>query len=151
MEKSTPKRYYGVYRGTVVSNADPLNSRRLRLKVPQVFADQTTDWAWCKDSSTTHFTTPAIGQGVWVMFEGGDPSFPIWTGSFGKYSGKGKQVEVTDLPSGSYPSTVKMHGKDFDLIATIIAIAKTLEDVRLSLNAHGGGDGEAPPADVSNH
>ena len=29
-----------------------------------------------------HHTTPNIKQGVWVMFEGGDPNFPIWLGVF---------------------------------------------------------------------
>lgn len=26
--------------------------------------------------------TPSIGTGVWVMFEGGDPNFPLWIGAF---------------------------------------------------------------------
>jgi hypothetical protein len=26
----------------------------------------------------THY--PQIGSGVWVMFEGGDPSYPVWIG-----------------------------------------------------------------------
>lgn len=31
---------------------------------------------------TSHRTAPNTGQGVWVMFEGGDPNFPIWMGVF---------------------------------------------------------------------
>ena len=31
---------------------------------------------------TPHRMVPAIDQGVWVMFEGGDPNFPIWIGVF---------------------------------------------------------------------
>lgn len=27
-----------------------------------------------------HIKKPIIGQGIWVMFEGGDPDFPVWTG-----------------------------------------------------------------------
>jgi hypothetical protein len=31
---------------------------------------------------TYHRLVPNIGQGVWVMFEGGDVNFPVWLGVF---------------------------------------------------------------------
>jgi Type VI secretion system/phage-baseplate injector OB domain len=31
---------------------------------------------------TYHREVPNIGQGVWVMFEGGDVNFPLWVGVF---------------------------------------------------------------------
>lgn len=31
---------------------------------------------------TPHRKVPDLNQGVWVMFEGGDPNFPIWMGVF---------------------------------------------------------------------
>jgi len=31
---------------------------------------------------TLHRKVPNISQGVWVMFEGGDPNFPIWMGVY---------------------------------------------------------------------
>jgi hypothetical protein len=31
---------------------------------------------------TPHRLVPDLNQGVWVMFEGGDPNFPIWMGVF---------------------------------------------------------------------
>jgi hypothetical protein len=31
---------------------------------------------------TFHRSVPNIGQGVWVMFEGGDVNFPLWVGVF---------------------------------------------------------------------
>jgi hypothetical protein len=31
---------------------------------------------------TPHRKVPDLEQGVWVMFEGGDPNFPIWMGVF---------------------------------------------------------------------
>ena len=31
---------------------------------------------------TPHRKVPNINQGVWVMFEGGDPNFPIWMGVY---------------------------------------------------------------------
>jgi hypothetical protein len=31
---------------------------------------------------TLHRKVPNLEQGVWVMFEGGDPNFPVWIGVF---------------------------------------------------------------------
>lgn len=31
---------------------------------------------------TPHRKVPNLEQGVWVMFEGGDPNFPVWIGVF---------------------------------------------------------------------
>lgn len=76
--------FFGLYRGNVYSNKDPLNQGRLRLRVPQILADQITEWAWPVDKSSVDFQIPAVGQGIWVAFEGGNPSFPIWVGTFGQ-------------------------------------------------------------------
>jgi hypothetical protein len=144
-------RFHGIYRGTVVSSKDPLNKRRIRVTVPQILGEEPTDWSWPMDSAGAYFTPPTVGQGVWVMFEGGDPSFPIWSSTFGKYQGKGYQVEITDLKKGSYPATITRHIKnnEFDVIAAIADLAKKVEEIRLSLNSHGGGMAESPPDDVS--
>ena len=39
-------KYFGIYRGVVVDNADPLDRGRLKLLVPQVSGEAVTDWAW---------------------------------------------------------------------------------------------------------
>jgi Type VI secretion system/phage-baseplate injector OB domain len=31
---------------------------------------------------TYHRSVPEINEGVWVMFEGGDPNFPVWIGVY---------------------------------------------------------------------
>lgn len=31
---------------------------------------------------TPHRKVPDLNQGVWVMFEGGDPNFPVWIGVY---------------------------------------------------------------------
>jgi hypothetical protein len=31
---------------------------------------------------TPHRKLPTLNQGVWVMFEGGDPNFPVWMGVY---------------------------------------------------------------------
>lgn len=79
------KRYYGIYAGEVTAVKDPLKKNRLKFKVPQVLGDEPTDWSYGAES---RLGSPKIGQGVYVMFLGGDPSHPIWFGTFGK-KGKG--------------------------------------------------------------
>jgi hypothetical protein len=76
------KRFFGVYRGVVIDNLDPLNKGRIRVKVPQVLLDEVTGWAWAIHQPGVLRLTPPVGEGVFVMFEGGDPSFPIWLGTF---------------------------------------------------------------------
>ena len=76
------RRFFGVYRGIVVDNRDPLNKGRLKLKVPQVLSEEVTGWAWGSYQPGVNTVLPAVGDGVFVSFEGGDPSFPIWTGTF---------------------------------------------------------------------
>jgi len=73
-------RFFGVYRGVVVDNQDPLNRGRLRLQVPQILQAEITGWAWASLRPGIANVTVPIGTPVWVMFEGGDPSFPIWVG-----------------------------------------------------------------------
>lgn len=79
-------RYYGLYRGIVADNRDPQGRNRVKLQVPQVFQGVVTDWAMASTSSGVAFAAPQIGQGVWVQFEGGDPSYPVWSGTFGSNS-----------------------------------------------------------------
>lgn len=76
------RRFFGVYRGIVQSNTDPLNKGRLKLQVPQVLGEAVTGWAWPIEQPGVARTLPEIGVGVFVMFEGGDPSFPLWIGTF---------------------------------------------------------------------
>jgi len=102
-------RFYGVYRGVVYKSDDPLNLYRLQLKVPQILADQPTDWAWPVEKPGVTTSIPKVGQGVWVMFEGGDPSYPIWTGTFGAQSAGvevvASTIDTTVTPSVSTGST----------------------------------------------
>jgi uncharacterized protein involved in type VI secretion and phage assembly len=79
-------RFYGKYRGVVVDNRDGLkNKGRLKVKVPAVLGDEEV-WALPSvpyaGKGTGLFLTPETGTGVWVEFEAGDISHPIWSGCY---------------------------------------------------------------------
>jgi|HubBroStandDraft_1064217.scaffolds.fasta_scaffold00773_2 uncharacterized protein involved in type VI secretion and phage assembly len=80
-------RYYGKYRGQVTANNDPNNLGRIQANVPKLLGGKTTGWAlpafpYGGASEQGFFAVPDIGAGVWIEFEGGDLSYPIWTGTW---------------------------------------------------------------------
>jgi uncharacterized protein involved in type VI secretion and phage assembly len=77
-------RYYGKYRGLVTSNLDPKNLGRVRARVPEVLGELETGWAipctpYAGDNCGAYMV-PKPGTGVWMEFESGDISRPIWSG-----------------------------------------------------------------------
>jgi len=76
------KKFFGKYRGSVLSNADPQRLGRLQVNVPSL----TTQALWampcfpCAGQQMGVWALPVIGAGVWVEFEEGDLTKPIWTG-----------------------------------------------------------------------
>jgi uncharacterized protein involved in type VI secretion and phage assembly len=77
--------HFGKYRGLVSDVADPEALGRIKARVPAVFgADLETPWAMpaAPFAGADHglFLLPEVGDGVWIEFEGGDPSRPIWSG-----------------------------------------------------------------------
>lgn len=78
-------RYFGKYRGTVTDNNDSTNRGRLKVMVPSVLGILDI-WAMpClpyAGDGVGVYTIPEAGAGVWVEFEAGDPSFPVWTGGY---------------------------------------------------------------------
>lgn len=80
-------RYFGKYRGFVTANDDPDDLGRIRAKVPRLLGDVETGWAlpafpYGGAADQGLFAIPDVGAGVWVEFEGGEPSYPIWTGTW---------------------------------------------------------------------
>lgn len=81
------KKYFGKYRATVVQNVDPELRGRIICEVPDVLG--LVPSSWCEACAPLAGPTgppmgvyfvPAIGAGVWVEFEQGDPNKPIWSG-----------------------------------------------------------------------
>ena len=80
-------RYFGKYRGQITDNGDPDNLGRVKAKVPKVLGDEETGWAlpafiYGGASEQGFFAVPDVGAGVWIEFEGGDLSYPLWTGTW---------------------------------------------------------------------
>jgi uncharacterized protein involved in type VI secretion and phage assembly len=77
-------RFYGKYRGLVTNVDDPDNLGRITAQVPEVFEEQETPWAMpvvpFAGSGHGLVLLPEVGDGVWIEFESGDPSRPLWTG-----------------------------------------------------------------------
>jgi uncharacterized protein involved in type VI secretion and phage assembly len=79
-------RFFGKYRGIVTDTADPEQMGRIRARVPEVYADRESPWAM----PSVPFAGPQRGlvmmpeedDGVWIEFEAGDISRPIWSGCY---------------------------------------------------------------------
>jgi hypothetical protein len=90
------KKFFGKYRGTVMSNVDPKRQGRLLVQAVDVLGLFPTSWAMpCLPIGGLQFgayLVPPPGAGVWVEFEQGNPNKPIWTGF---YSGAPTDPPVT--------------------------------------------------------
>jgi uncharacterized protein involved in type VI secretion and phage assembly len=77
-------RFFGKYRGVVI-DVDA-STMRIKASVPSVLGGVTSGWAVpCvpyAGPQVGFMMLPDIGSGVWIEFEGGDVSFPIWTGCY---------------------------------------------------------------------
>lgn len=86
MAETMRSRYYGKYRGMVVDVDDPEKLGRITAKVPEILQDQVSPWALpaAPFAGPSHglVLIPEVGDGVWIEFEAGDPSRPIWTGGW---------------------------------------------------------------------
>ena len=70
------EKLYGIYAGTVVNANDPEGRARLQVVLQ---GRSSSGWARpCRPYSDS--ATPPIGTEVWVMFEDGDPLYPVWMG-----------------------------------------------------------------------
>lgn len=107
--------FYGLYRGVVTDNDDPNGLGRIKAQVPAVFGELDSGWAmpcvpYAGDQVGVAFL-PEIGSGVWIEFEGGDVSYPVWVGCFWR--------------TGELPPDVK---PDVKVVATVAPFELKFDD-----------------------
>lgn len=77
-------RYFGKYRGTVTEVDAP--TMRIKATVPAVLGETTSGWCMAcvpyAGPDVGFVMLPEVGSGVWIEFEAGDVSYPIWTGCY---------------------------------------------------------------------
>lgn len=85
LQQMQAHRVYGKYAGTVVDNEDPQQMGRVQVRVPAVLKGEAV-WAMpCvpyAGRGVGFYFIPPADAGVWVEFEAGDTSRPIWTGCY---------------------------------------------------------------------
>src|SRR2546425_2473761 len=90
-------RFYGKYRGTVTQVDAP--TMRIKAKIPSVLAGQESGWCVAcvpyAGKQVGIAFLPEVGSGVWIEFEGGDVSYPVWVGCYWRTS---------ELPSDVAPN-----------------------------------------------
>jgi uncharacterized protein involved in type VI secretion and phage assembly len=77
-------RFFGKYRGLVL-DVDP-TTMRIKASVPSVLGSVASSWCLpCLPYAGPNVGfafLPEVGSGVWIEFEGGDVSYPIWSGCY---------------------------------------------------------------------
>lgn len=128
---SDVQHYGGLYRGVVHDTRDPLGQKRIKVRVPQLFGQDVTEWAWPVQMSTTDLALPEVGQGVWVAFESGDAGFPIWLGTFYTKSLSPKKVLINNPTSAQLSEEfIVTVGDQLSLVATLVAMSQKLENLQ---------------------
>jgi uncharacterized protein involved in type VI secretion and phage assembly len=126
-------RFYGKYRGTVTQVDAP--TMRIKAKIPSVLGDQESGWCVAcvpyagKDVGFAFL--PEEGAGVWIEFEGGDVSYPIWTGCYWR-----KDEAPSDAGAAVKVIVTKEHKLLFDDDAPAIMLSDSSEN-KVSLENSG--------------
>ncbi len=82
LDRATSPVLAGLYAAKVEKIEDDDHLGRIQVSIPSVF-DQTKaeNFAWARPCFPYgHFYVPRVGDFVWVAFENGDPSAPVWLG-----------------------------------------------------------------------
>lgn len=71
---------YGMYLGVVEDNKDPKKWDRLKIRVAKIHG-KSADVPWAYPALPFGMSPPyPVGTSVWVMFQEGDPKYPVYMG-----------------------------------------------------------------------
>ena len=139
------KKFFGKYRGSVLNNVDPERIGRLQVQVPSLMGSTPAVWAMpcfpCAGYQMGVWALPAIGTGVWVEFEEGDLTKPVWTGSW--YASAGDVPAPALAGDPVRPSIVLQTARHNCIVLSDVAgpaggiVIKTASGAMLSINDTG--------------
>jgi uncharacterized protein involved in type VI secretion and phage assembly len=113
-------RFYGKYRGIVV-DVDA-TTMRVKAAVQNVLPQGITGWAMpCvpyAGPQVGFLMLPEVGSGVWIEFEHGETSYPVWTGCY--------------WSEGDVPSTASATQKSIVTAAGSLVMDNDAQSVTLS-------------------
>lgn len=116
-------RYFGKYRGLVADVDDPENLGRIKATVPEIYAEQQSPWAFpsVPFAGAGHglVVLPEVDDGVWIEFEAGDPSRPIWAGTWwasGEMPEPGSKDTRVLVTSGGHKLILDDAGSELQLL-----------------------------------
>jgi len=99
----TKRKYWGRYKGTVVSNIDPEQMGRIMVQVPDVLGDDPCIWAESASplagKAMGFYFVPDIDSGVWIEFQQGDTDYALWTGCW-----RGAASDAPPLAAAGVPA-----------------------------------------------
>ena len=114
---------FGLYRGVVRDVDDPEEKGRIRVEIHELLGSgKLTNWAsYCAPfggGGAGFFMLPRPGDGVWVMFERGEPTKPVWIGFWfnaedARPEEAGKDVRVLRSKTGHHIAFGDEDGKEF--------------------------------------
>lgn len=136
-------RYFGKYRGLVRDVNDPENLGRIVAQVPEIYGEEDSPWALpsVPFAGQNHglVVLPEVGDGVWIEFEAGDPSRPIWTGCWwasGEIPSPGAAETRVLVTSGGHKVILDDDGKKLQLLHSGGAeITMTDTDITLKIGS----------------
>jgi uncharacterized protein involved in type VI secretion and phage assembly len=116
-------RHFGKYRGLVRDVDDPENLGRIVAQVPEVYGDMISPWALpaVPFAGDAHglVVLPEVDDGVWIEFEAGDISRPVWSGCWwasGQLPAPGARAVRTLVTSGGHKVVLDDEAKKLQLL-----------------------------------
>lgn len=149
------ERRYGKHKGFVSNNNDPLKLGRIKVTVPSVYGKQESgeflESPWALPSvpfageDEGMLCIPSVNSGVWVEFEEGDISRPIWVGCFWARPAAVTKVSTrtgSEVPArDDYPKNriieTKMHRIELNDVTKELRIMSRTQDTDIAIKADG--------------
>jgi uncharacterized protein involved in type VI secretion and phage assembly len=145
-------RYFGKHRAIVRRVDDPENLGRIVAQVPEVYGDMDSPWALpaVPFAGKGHglVVLPEVNDGVWIEFEAGDISRPVWSGCWwasGELPTPGARAVRTLVTSGGHKVVLDdeaerlqlLHPGGAELTMTNNDITLKIGSTRIVLSASG--------------